>query len=170
MSNLSVLIDQQKFVENWANKFETLTNMATSTRDGVTSIVAGIGQNFAALRINLEANSDALEQLDIYNQMWAKMFLCLLERIVALPSRSKLESDQDIKDKAKEDFQALIRECKLAVFEERKAYIEAMRAQAAKENTEENMAEQALRNAEQSLSTAGSEGSAIPDDAEIFGG
>lgn len=169
MSNLAALIDQQKFVENWSNKFETLSSMAMVTRDGVASIVAGIGQNFAALKVNLEANSDALEQLDIYNQIWAKMFLCLLERIVALP-RSVLDSDQDIKNRAKEDFQALIRECKLAVFEERKAYVEAMRAQAIKENTEEAVAEQALRNAEQSLSTAGGEGSTIPDDAEIFGG
>src|SRR5690349_15912094 len=179
MSTLPLMLDQQKFLKEWADKFNALVNMATTTRSGVASIAAAIAQNFAAVKANLDANSEALEQLDVYNQVWAKMFLCLIERMISTSQIIQLQrgyvplSDQEIKTQAKEDFTALLQECKSRVLEEREAYIKALRAQADNEQKRANegtMAETALRNAEQSMSTVGGEGSAIPEGADIFGG
>ena len=173
MSTLKLQLEQQEFVRVWSDKFDALANMANSTRNGVASIAAAVGQNFAAVKANLEANSDAIEQLDIYNQIWAKMFLCLLECILEI---NGIVPAPEIKDRAKNDFQALFVECKARVVEEREAYIKAIRARveeeqrAATKPSEEDMAKETLSSAESSISTFGGEGSAIPDGAEIFGG
>ena len=179
MSNLSLMIDQQKFLKEWADKFDALANMANTTRNGVASIAAAIGQNFAALKANLDLNSSALEQLDVYNQIWAKMFLGILERIVQINNQFTHQSgyvpkdNKEIREEAKEIFHALLNECKARVLEEREAYIKSLRAQAEAEQQQTNegkVAEETLRNAEQSMSTFGGEGSDIPEGAEIFGG
>jgi len=175
MSDLLSRLDQQKFVREWADKFDALASMANTTRTGVASIAAAIGQNFAALKANLDAHSDAVEQLDVYNQIWAKMFLCLLERIVEihLAMLGEPEEPQRVKDLAKEDFQALLQECKARVLEEREVYIKTLRAQAEDERrmaTESETVKEAFQDTKTLISTPGGDGSDIPDGAEIFGG
>lgn len=176
MDTLNKLLDQQEFIKSWAEKFNTLAHMATTTREGVASIVAGITQNFGAIQANLSAHSDAVEQLDVYNQIWAKMFLHVFEQLECAKYQYAGDSEL-IKVTGEEKFAAAFQECKATVLEEREAYVRHRQAQIeeqkmqAQTKTQDRVAEEALRSAEGTIiSTPGGQGSAIPDGAEIFGG
>lgn len=174
--------EHQKLVHHVA----VLEGRLEKTREGLTSIAAGVAQNLASVKANLDMNSDALEQFDIFNQIWAKMFMRLSERVeqanYQLYSGRKIDDLQDvdrdfIKVRAKEWFETVFLAIKEEVKEEREAYLVELRKKATEEmesqkqaKKEESVAEETLRSAEQTLSTAGGQGSEIPPDAEVFGG
>lgn len=179
----SLIRAHQEFTKTWTDKFNELNKMAGVTREGVASIATGLAQNFAALKANLDMNSDAMEQLDIFNQIWAKVFQLIIERIEQekflrtnnMPDSALRNSDLvEIKSNAQTSFQDMFQLAKDKVVEERQAYLKELRAKTEQEakpvSTEEDIAREALINAERGISMAGGEGSAIPDGAEIFGG
>lgn len=177
---------QSDFTQQWADKFNGLLETVKRVQAGVGSIAGGVAQNLASVKANLDANGDALEQFDIFNQIWAKMFLKLAERTeqanyLILSGRKLDELDDSdrtvIKDRAREWFGDIFQAMKVEVQEERDAYIKELRAKAAEvqkemddAKKEGDVAEQALRGAEQNLSVPGGEGSEIPAGAEVFGG
>ena len=175
MNSLLNKAEQQEFVKQWTDKFEALAHMANTTREGVASIVAAVTQNFGAIQANLSMNSDAVEQLDIYNQIWAKLFVYIFEQLESLkPLSVNLESS---KAEGRERFSAIFQECKDRVVEEREAYIKLRRQQVEEERKaqeqakkQDTVAEETLRSAESAISMPGGEGSTIPEGAEIFGG
>lgn len=181
----SLIRAHEEFTKLWTTRFNSLNEMAGKTREGVASIATGLAQNFAALKANLDMNSDAMEQLDIFNQIWAKMFLFIIERMEQekflrtnnIPDLVLRNTDlEEIKSTAQTSFQDMFQLSKDKVIEERQAYLKELRtkveqeAKTAEPVTEEVMAREVLLNAERGISMAGGEGSAIPDGAEIFGG
>lgn len=173
---------QTEFLNNWKDKFNGLLETVENVRHGLASVAGGIAQNLGGIKANLDMNSDAMEQLDIFNQIWAKMFVLLLEQIETI----RLQGDPSvtrefIQARAKEGFADFFNHTKALVLEERIAYIKEMREKIAQEQAaqqtaqesaqkEADMAESTLRGAETALSNAGGEGGAIPDGAEVFGG
>lgn len=175
------------FTKQWADKFNALNASVDTIRKGVASIASGVAQNLSAVKANLDMNSEATEQLDIFNQIWAKMLQRVVDRAETIDfmmqkgysSASQLSQDDLalIKAHAQDYFQELFLTCKGQVKEEREAYIKQLRERAEEEykaaqatKKEETIADEALRGAEQSLSNAGGQGSPIPDGAEVFGG
>mgnify|MGYP003417569069 CR=1 FL=1 len=159
-------------------------------REGMGSIATGVAQNLASIQANLSNNGDALEQFDIFNQIWSKMFMRIIERqeqTAYLHATGKLEIDlfesdrEVIRTKAREWFDLTFQNLKDIVKEERDAYIKELRARVQAEHEkaqqeaeqakkEGEVAEEALRGAEQSLSASGGQGSEIPAGVETFGG
>lgn len=169
----------------------TITGSHDKTREGVKSIIAGVGQNLAAMKANLDSNSEALEQFDIFNQIWGKMFIRICEKIEyhavvgilgKAPSDITQEQLEGIKTAGREWFTAAFNIIKEEVKEEREAYLKELRQRAKEEmerqsaaeeqaKKEEAVAEAALRNAEQpTVSAPGGQGSSIPEGAQVFGG
>ncbi len=179
------------FVKQWADKFNALLKTVNNVQAGVGSIAGGVAQNLAGVKANLDANGDALEQFDIFNQIWAKMLMRIVQRaeqtdymrvqgILSMEHLSATDLDV-IKDRSKDWFDATFMAMKEEVKEEREAYIKELRAKVAEQQAadtkekegakkEAAVAEEALRGAEQNLSVSGGHGSDIPAGAEVFGG
>lgn len=178
--------DLEAFEKEWKHRITTLEGRVQLVRDGVGSIAAGVAQNLASVKANIDSNGDALEQFDIFNQIWAKMFMKMSELIAqtdylhagGLQVVDLKERDLAyIKEHAKDWFENSFNVAKAEVKEEREAYIKELRTKAvefqkAQEEAkkEEAVAESTLRGAEQILSTPGGQGSEIPEGAEVFGG
>ncbi len=171
------------FIGEWEGKFTKTVELYDKMRTGIASISAGVAQNLGAIKANLDINSDAIEQFDIFNQIWARMLIRMAERIVYLENGATL-SPEEIKEKGREWFEATFKDLKEQVLHDRQAYMEARRAEmeatkAAEEQArqaeeqakkEQSTAEETLRSAETSISTSGGQGSDPPPEAEIFGG
>lgn len=175
------------------HKVTTIEGRIGMIRDGLGQMSVGVAQNLAAVKANLDSNSDALEQFDIFNQIWAKMILKLSERVAQtdyvvetrIAPQDLNEGDRAlIKERAREWFTAVFNEMREEVRVEREAYLKELRAKAAEIQAEQEkavkeeerakkeaeIAESTLRGAEQNLSTPGGQGSEIPAGAEVFGG
>jgi hypothetical protein len=164
-------------------------------------IVVATGQQLAQLNANQQVHGDVIEQLDINVQAVAKMHLEAFGRfeqievfMTMLGQLDDLTQEQlaEVKEKAKESYEATMTECfrqvreerAAAVEEQRKAADEAKKADAAKvqeaevakkkalDDSEQDFAESALQEAEApNLSTTiGGQGSGIPAGADVFGG
>lgn len=164
------------FVDEWDTKYTKSIGLMDTIRTGTASIAAGVAQNLGAIKANLDINSDAIEQFDIFNQIWARMLIRMAERIVYLENGATL-APEEVKEKGREWFEATFKDLKEQVLQDRQAYMEARRqemeaAKAAEEQAkkEQSTAEETLRTAEQSISTPGGQGSDPPAEAEIFGG
>lgn len=165
-------------------------------------IVIATGQQLAQLQANSQVHSNVLEQLDINVQAVAKMHLEAFGRFEQIQSylvRSGIAAEEltqeelaEIKDKAKEAYEATMTECFRQVHEERKAAVEEQRKAAdeakvaeakaveeaavakkeAVDKSESEFAEEALQDAEsRNLSASvGGQGASIPAGADVFGG
>jgi len=170
-----------------------LNTRIDTVRNGLQSISVGVAQNLAALKANLDVNADGLEQLDIFNRIWAKVLIRSSMRQAQfqylIDNNLKLEELKDndlavIKEQGNEWFEATFVAMKAEVVEEREAYLKELRAKAAEIQSEQEkaakeaeqakkegeVAEEALRGAGQGIAALGGHGSEIPAGVQVFGG
>lgn len=193
--------DHDSFRKEWSSKFNGLGKQMDELTGRFKKIVMATGQQLAQIQTNIQVHSNVLEQLDINVQAVGKMhlenygrfeqidvFLSMLEQLDDLTQEQLTE----IRERAKESYEATMNECFRQVHEERAAAVKDQRQaaeKAKKEATEEaeasaearkeaedkeesEMAQHALQDAEtRGISTnVGGQGADIPDGADVFGG
>jgi len=170
-----------------------LSTRIDTVRNGLQAMSVGVAQNLAAVKANLDVNADGLEQLDIFNRVWAKVLIHLSMRQAQsqylIDNNLKVEELKEndlaaIKEQGNEWFEATFNAMKAEVVEEREAYLKELRVRAAEIQAEHErvakeaeqakkegeVAEEALRGAGQGIATLGGHGSEIPAGVQVFGG
>jgi nitrogenase subunit NifH len=164
------------FIQSMTQQFNGVVRMANAIREGVASMSGAMTQALQGIRGNMDNQSNALENLDVYNQIFGRMLLRVIERVICL-EKPQAQGDE-VKQIAEDLFNDLFTETKARVIEERTAYIEKMRAEAREAEEaeqakkEQGIAEEALLNASKpSLHTQPPDGPPQhPEGADFFGG
>ena len=176
---------------------KALTKRFDDLNDRFRQLAAGMAKQLAGLNANQQVHAEVLEKLDVNTQVLAQMIKNLygkleqvdvfIARISEYPNMSVELTDlssqdaKEIKDRADEIFNDVMRDMFRQIHEERKAAMEEHRLAAEKEKEEAAEAEKAKKEAEQSeealqateqeiVGEPGGEGSSIPEGAEVFGG
>jgi len=181
--------EYKSFRDEWADKFNSLSNR-------FEKFIVAVGQQLAGVSANQQIHSNVLERLDINIQAvdrGVREAYGRFEMLDTLLQKSDLDFAEltaeelaSIKESAQETYKDTMQECFRQVNEERKAAIEEQRAAAKKaaeeakkaseeeaQKAEAEVVEQEMQKAEEPstmLTEPGGEGSKIPEGAEVFGG
>jgi hypothetical protein len=186
--------DLIEFKNTWADKFNEMSQSVSDLTTRFKAIVTATGQQLSVINANIGVHMEAIEQLDIYNQVNARAILecygrfsqidVILQNMESILrtqfeygdsvtrfSQSDLEA---IKKDARQCYEDTMQNCFELVREERAQKLKEYRAEQEKARQEEEAkrAEDELKDSEAKklVSEPGGDGASIPEGAEVFGG